>query len=421
MNKLKQFLTTFRNSDADSAIYIYWMAFGLFITPYLLRQQIVTSFTNRTFLWGINYIALLALFLFVFRNILNRQSSIWYFFPALSLITLLPTQFIYPISWGGVFLFACCCILPQYILFSPFSSLKKEHCIRHFLVFFDCIILLLFITALIDKIADRFFIKLLASFLSCDAGVAGFAYLEDSEHIRFFSILGHPLTNAFLFNFCYSINILYNKYHKRLLPNCICAVFSLLSLICCGGKTGITVGIIITILTFYRKWQFYALAVISLPIIFISGILDNLIYRFTQIPLTTGRAAALQLLLTDERISFHFFNGYGSLMGSEYKTPEFSFIGIAGEFSFIEHSLHYGILFTLILLLTPFIYMTIHLWKARRFIDWFFWCLLYAEVNSYNGFSSCLDVSFIFYFLSFILLNITDYAVFPTPPQKTSQ
>lgn len=409
MNKSRQLFKNFFSSDITYNIYVYIMAFGLFITPYLLRQQIITSFTNRTFLWGINYIALSALFLFVLQNILHKRINIWYLFPALSLISLLPTQFAYPISWGGIFLFACCCIFPQYILFSDFSVPNKNLCIQRILIFFDSIILLLFITALIDKLADRFIVKQLASFFTCDEGVSLFAYRNDSEFNRFFSILGHPLTNAFLFNAFYVLNILYNKYHKKMLPDYICAGISLLSLICCGGKTGITVGLIITLFIFFRKWQLYAIAAIFIPIAYICGILDNLIYRFTKIPLTTGRVTALQLLFQDERISFHLFNGYGSLLGTQYKGSDFEFISIAGEFPLIEHALHYGIFFALVLLLPPFIYVTIRLWNEKRFLDWFFWCLLYAEVNTYNGIACCLDVSFIFYLLSFILLNITSF------------
>ena len=399
----------FKKPDHFNSVYaacVYIMAFGLFAVPYLLRQQIITPFSNRTFLWGINYISLFALFVFVLQNIRHKKFGIWYFFPIFSLIAILPTQFAYPISWGGVFLFACCCIFPQYILFSDFSAPDKECCIKRFLIFFDCIIFILFITALIDKVADRCIIKLLASFLTCDEGVSYFAYLNDSEHTRFFSVLGHPLTNAFLFNAFYALNILYNKYHKKLLPDYIWTVIALLSLICCGGKTGITVGLIITICTYYRKWQFYVLTAVSIPIAYISGILDNLIYRFTKLPLTTGRASSLKLLLTDDRISFRLFQGYGSLLGSKYKSAEFDFISAATEFPLIGHSLHYGILFALLLLLPPFIYVTFRLCKEKRFIDWLFWCLLYAEVNTYNGFSSRLDVSFMFYFLSFILLNI---------------
>jgi len=421
LNKLKRLIYNILHRPNNYCIYVYIIAFALFIVPYLLRQQIINPFSPRTFLWGINYIALSALFLFILQNIFTKKISIWYLFPTLSIIALLPTQLAFPISWGGIFLFCCCCIFPQYILFSEFSAPGKEHCIRYFLIFFDCIILILFITALIDKIADRFIIKQLASFLSCDEGVAGFAYLEDSEHTRFFSILGHPLTNAFLFNTCYVLNILYNKYHRALLPNYVWTIIILFSLICCGGKTGITVGVIITVLIFFKKWLFYVITAISIPIIYMSGLLDKLIYRFTKLPLTTGRATALRLLLKDERISFHLFQGYGSLIGSKYKSAEFGFIRIASEFPFIDHTLHYGIFFALLLLLTPFIYMTIRLWKAKRYIDWLFWCLLYAEVNTYNGFSSCLDVSLIFYFLSFILLNITDSKTYTTSHPKTSQ
>ena len=185
-----------------------------------------------------------------------------------------------------------------------------------------------------------------------------------------------------------------------------------LAFLYCGGKTGTTVGLLITVLTFFKKWQFYALTAIAIPIAYFSGILDNLIYRFTKLPLTTGRASSLKLLLTDDHISLQLFQGYGSLLGSKYKTPEFAFISVASEFPLIGHSLTYGILFALLLLLPPFIYVTIRLYKEKRFTDWFFWCLLYAEVNTYNGFSSCLDVSFMFYFLSFILLNIV-------PPSHT--
>lgn len=396
-----------RNPDSKCT-YVYIMAFGLFITPYLLRQQIISQFSPRTFLWGINFISLFALLLFALQNILTLKINIWYFTPILAIIALLPTQIAFPISWGTIFLFCCCCIFPQYILFADFTTPNGESCIRRFLIAFDCIIFLLFITALIDKTADRFVIKQLAAFLSCDEGVAGFAYFDDSEHNRFFSILGHPLTNAFLFNFCYVLNILYNKYHKTLLPNYVWAAITLLSLICCGGKTGITVGIIITILTFYKKWQFYILAALAVPIAYISGILDNLIYRFTKLSLTTGRATAVQYLFKDERISFPIFLGYGSRIDNEFTDTSYWFISLASEFSPIDHALRYGILFALLLLLPPFIYVTIRLWKEKCFIDWFFWCLLYAEVNCYNGFACRLDISFIFYFLTFILLNITD-------------
>lgn len=406
MNKTKK-LFSFIHNPNSKCIYVYIMAFGLFITPYLLRQQIISQFSPRTFLWGINFISLFALFLFVFQNVFTQKINIWYFTPVLSIIALLPTQLSFPISWGVIFLFCCCCILPQYILFSDFSAPNRDRCIRHFLIFFDCIILILFITALIDKIADRFVIKQLAAFLSCDEGVANFAYFDDSEHNRFFSILGHPLTNAFLFNFCYVLNILYNKYRKTLLPNYVLTVITLFSLICCGGKTGITVGIIITVLTFYKKWQFYVLSALALPIAYISGILDNLIYRFTKLPLTTGRADAVQFLFKNARISFPIFLGYGSRMDTEFAGTSFWFMGLASEFSPIDHTLRYGLLFALLLLLPPFIYVTIRLWRQKRFMDWFFWCLLYVEVNCYNGFSSRLDVSFIFYFLTFILLNIT--------------
>lgn len=406
MNKIKQLFLLLKNSE-NRYFYVYIIAFGLFITPYLLRQQIISQFSPRTFLWGINYISLFALFLFVLQNILTSKISIWYFIPVISIIALLPTQLAFPISWGTIFLFCCCCIFPQCIIYMDFSAPDKDRCIRRFLIFFDCIILILFITALIDKIADRFIIKQLAAFLSCDEGVAGFAYLNDSEHTRFFSILGHPLTNAFLFNFCYALNILYNKHHKTLLPNYAWTVITLLSLICCGGKTGITVGAIITFLTFFKKWQFYALTAVSIPIAYISGILDNLIYRFTKISLTSGRATGLQYVFLDGRISFSFFHGYGSLMDTEYTGTPFWHVHVASEFPLIDHSLRYGIFFALLLLLPPFIYITIRLWKEKRYLDWLFWSLLYAEVNCYNGFSSCLDVSFIFYFLSFILLNIS--------------
>lgn len=406
MNKLKQLISFLYNPET-LCIYVYIMAFGLFATPYLLRQQIINPFSDKTFLWGVDYIALFALFLFMIQNIHNKKYNIWYLFPAFSIAALLPTQSVYPISWGVIFLFCCCCILPQYILYTSFSLHDKEHCIRNFLIFFDCIISILFITAFIDKIADRVIVKQLAAFLSCDSGVVNFAYFEDSEHTRFFSLFGHPLTNAFLFNACYVLNILYNKHHKSLLPNYVWTGISLISLVCCGGKTGITVGVVITVLTYFKKWKFYLLAAFSVFIAYFSGLLDNLIYRFMHTSLTSGRATGLQNVLLDEYISFSFLRGYGSLMDTTYIDTPYWYVHVACEFPFVSHALRYGILFTLLLLLPPFIYITIRLWKQKRFIDWFFWCLLYAEINIYNGFSSCLDVSFIFYFLTFILLNIT--------------
>lgn len=406
MNRFKKFLIFLQRPD-NLSVYVYMIAIGLFITPYLLRQQFISIYSSRTYLWALNYIALFALFLVALYNILNKNTTIWYLFPAFSIIVLLPTQLTYPIQWGTIFVFICCCIIPQYIIFAEFNIPKRNVIIRHFLIFFNTIIFILFITALIDKLFDRFIIKQLADLFSCDSGIAGFAYPKDNEHNRFFSIFGHPLTNAFLFNFCYTLNILYNKSHKILLPNYVWAIITLFSLICCGGKTGITIGIIITIITFFRKWQFYALSITLIPIAYISGLLDVLIYRFTKIPLTSGRITGLLLLFEDDRIPLRFFLGHGSQLDTVYIGEQFSFLSTSREFPLIDHALRYGILFALLLLLPPFIYVTIRLWREKRFTDWFFWCLLYAEINTYNGFSSRLDVSFIFYFLTFILLNIT--------------
>lgn len=373
---------------------------GLFFLPYNIRQQLVSSFSSRTFLWGINYLAYLGfLLMFLCGSIQVKKAFPFLILPVPALLFALYTSLHTPTGFGFFVLYSSCCIFSIYFIFVRFPEEFRSRLLQIFIILFNIIILLLFIWGFIDQISGKPIAKWIASFMTYDQRYSAFAYATDSEGVRFYSFFGHPLVNSTLFNAFFIINSLYNKHHKAILPTFLCCIISLISVAFCGSKTGLFVALAIAFITFFHNIKLMiSFAVIFIGII-LSGLMDNLITRLLTQSLTTGRVTVLSALLKDPNYPFHFLYGYGNYMAPEY-TPQ------AFEFPFVTFSFQYGILFALLILGTSFLYVTFKLCKKGSFHAWLLWLLLFGQVNTYTCLAQDLDNSLIFYFFTMIILNI---------------
>lgn len=373
---------------------------GLFFLTYNIRQQVISSFSNRTFLWGINYLAYFGFFLMFLCGAMQIKKNFpFLILPVPAFFLALYTSIHTPTGLGFCILYSSCCIFSLYFIFITLPDKTRGQLLRLFLILFNAIILVMFVWGLIDQLFNKPIAKFLTSFMTYNGNYIYFAYATDTEGIRFYSFFGHPLVNSTLFNSFFAINSLYNEHHKPLLPSFLCCIIALVAVTFCGSKTGLFVALATTLIIFYHNIKL----MISLGVIFIciiiSGLMNNLLTRLLTQSLTTGRVTVLSALLKDPGYSFHFLYGYGNYMAPEYSPQAF-------EFPLVTFSFQYGILFALLILGTSFLYVSFKLLRKNSFHIWLLWMLLFGQVNTYTCLAQDLDNSLIFYFITMIILNI---------------
>ena len=375
--------------------------FSLFIFNYNIRQQVISNYSQRTFLWGINFLAYLGFFsiCITMKKKYTKSDILLCIFPLISLIFPLQISLIGLRSLGYFVMYSSCCIFSLYFIMLEFSPEIRSKILRYFTICFNILIVLLLIWACIDHLFDQPILKWLSKYMTYNKNFSLFAYPVDTETNRFFSFFGHPLRNATLFNSFFVINVLYNEYHKPIIPSWLCCILSYLALACCGSKTGLFVAVAITIITFYKNLKLLIPIIIALIVIAFSGLMDNLLTRLLSQSLTTGRISALKSLLADSEHPIRFFHGYGSVGIADCPFAAF-------EFPFVMFSFEYGIAFALLILGTIFAYVAIHLLKQKNIRAFLLWLLLFGEVNTYPDIAFDLDHSLIFCFLTMIIINI---------------
>lgn len=389
-----------------SYIGIFLLFFGIFFLPYAVRKEIISLWSNKTFFWGINWISWLGfLFLLMDNKICFKNKKEWIFviFPLISLVPLTFNILKNAQSMGFVILYSSCCVFPLYIIFINLNEEKQKDIIRLFLIMFDICVAVTVIWALIDTAFDKVILKQIAPLMKHSPDFMRFAYPDILDGDRFYSLWGHPVLNATIFNMFYVLNIAYKQSgNKGILPNWLVCLLSLSGVGCCGSKTGAAVVVLITFLAFYREKCLLIIAGVGMAAVFLSGLSNNLIARFMTQSLTTGRASALRALLADKTFQFFLFNGYGDTEAAVEKGYNAAF-----EFPLIKFSFMYGIIFAVIILGTFFVYVTYKLLQNKTITLWLFWMLIFAEVNTYSTIAEDRDNFMIFCIFTMILLNIS--------------
>ncbi|MBE5855910.1 MAG: hypothetical protein E7297_11225 [Lachnospiraceae bacterium] len=382
----------------------------LFIVTHLIRKQVFYGFTERNWVWELNFVAVVGTGLMLLEQV-KRDKNTWKFIalPMIGFVFVIVTQLHFPISWGGILVVFCCNFFPVYLLLLDTEKLELNELIRKLIFVMEIILIVIAIAGVIDKVFDRAHIKLLERIFTCEGPLLNeYATSPNSESKRLYCIYEHPLTTGFMVNMIYAIGIFENKKKRVLLPDYALFALTAILQICCGGKMGIMVFGVMTVMFFFKDWKFWIGAVVLGAIAYFSGIMDNVIYRFTKIQLTTGRATAL-MVLRDQFPDYRpmLWYGYGEKLGEMRRT---TFAGwewvdnLTSELPFINFSMNYGLLCGIAMLLVPTVLVLIRAIKKKKWLQFFVWLLVFAEVNTYNGFSCTLDIPFIFYFLSMILI-----------------
>lgn len=234
---------------------------------------------------------------------------------------------------------------------------------------------------------------------------------------RYYSVLGHPLVNAFYFLIFYVTNNIMAKYDKQKFNSILLAGIMLVGLLLCGSKTALVIGLVLVMIFTKLKGKqrilFYLFIGICAFLFYKSSLYqDNLKIRFVEGlvtgDLTTGRNTLVKLLLDSGGELPKFLLGGGSGYSREIAK------GLGGaiynfEYPSIMLAYDYGILGMAMIYACILIFPIIVFLKNK---SWYPLCLfiaISAMLNTNNGIANLgSDNLSQLCILMFILINISE-------------
>lgn len=377
-----------------------------FIGILLFSYQLRGIFFQGT-IQHINLLSIISIILLIFNKYENINIKIIMII-MLTAIVGLYSQVLNGKSFIQIMFFLTCIIMPLILITFNINERKIEEIFLLFLKFFNFIVVLLFIFAVIDKITGNIIIKNFVSFLK-DAGTYKYA-LTDSD-LRYYSFMGHPLYNAQLFLMYYILNVLANKYFDKKINKIAIIIISLAGVAFTASKTGIVL-IAFSMLyfnLFKKNRNLYYVLIIIVAIIFCKiGFFDSLIYRFINETLTSGRNEMWEILNQNNIFPIKFWTGYGSGFNSIYN-DYVSGASMAFEYPVRLFQLEYGSFFTILLYTVILIYPIIVFLKRKQFSLLLAFIIIFVDVNTYNGIGLGMDMMLVLCVYIYIILNISKY------------
>ena len=309
-------------------------------------------------------------------------------------------------------------LLPLFLVLYPMNPASRRKVTGWFIVLFDIIIAVLLVCGIIERLTNQSIRKLIIDLLESN-GLNAVSFTRTMKDKRFYSIWGHPLSNAVFFNSFFVLNVLWLRANKRKCPTFIFFMITLGGVLLASSKTGITVCFLLQVLMNWKHKKWLLISIPVLALLYFLGAFNGIITRFTTSSLTTGRVEALKKYLPSGIEPFRFFSGYGSnvIMNSSHPLTK---LRAAFEFPLLMFAHDYGILFSVVHIFGLFAYTTWRLLRNRNWIPWLCWSLLFAEINTFNAYTlRSQDDCLFFCLLTLILLTMLEKnGTAETPPDN---
>ena len=298
-------------------------------------------------------------------------------------------------------------LLPIYFIFYRMNEQTRQKTIRLFMILFNVFIFFLLLFAIEEKITGKAIVKAFTDWL-----VSRNMYAQEitrfSDEARFFSFWGHPLTNALLFNSCLALNAAWCRSRGKKIYALMYVPIAMAGVLLSGSKTGITVCflLLIVICWEYKKWMLLGIPIFAA--LYFVGAFNAIIDRFLHTPLTSGRLEALTVYFTKwySQYPLKWNVGYGSnaILSNLFMYYK---IGQGLEIPILMISFDYGIIFAVVLMAGSYLYISWKCFKKRQWTIWLCYTLVFAEINTYNGYALRNQDVFIFgAFVAMIMLNM---------------
>ncbi|MGE5458930.1 MAG: hypothetical protein ACM3NJ_00610 [Methanobacterium sp.] len=285
--------------------------------------------------------------------------------------------------------------------------------LKSFIKIFNILCIILLVAGIFDYLSDASLQTFFAQQKLFHEELANLVYTEKASGIyRYYSFIGHPLTNALYFMSFYMLNVLYNRYNKPLMNEYLLILIAFTGLLLCGSRTALLAALLMFVFLNNSK---HKIAFISFAGVIGAGLFStamfkqNLLQRFilkaAAGDVSEGRNLALTCVWKGYVRPPALFTG-GGLDSSYLVTKMLGFIK-SFEYPFIMLAYDIGILAMALIYLTLFFYPLCVFIKNKHYRLLAFFVLLSIYMNGFNGIAGYNDFMGQFCFLAMILLNLS--------------
>ena len=381
----------------------YFIMLSLIFVTFQLRYSILSEQIGSYS--QINYLFLIALFMLLCIKNRNCKETglelcmkvVW----CICLWIVLLSN--YKVKTAKTVLFVANCMLPVLLILVQLSQKQLQRIMKHFLCVFNVFIVLLLVMALVEKFSGNVILQTVNQLIPSKEYTSYLYYME-VDVWRFYSLWGHALSNASLFNIFFVVNDLYHKVYEQKYPKIVYFAVALLGVLLCSSKTAIIIlfGYFLFSSWKNRKLMFGCTAVVIAFLL--GGGFKIILQRFMNTSLTTGRFDTFGLYLQSGLKPIRFFCGYGT--GTTYSKLMYNYR--AGfEFPLLMEALDYGVLFAILWLVGLYIYVSYRILQQRQYMVWLGFSVIYAQYNTYNGLALSNQDNFTWLcVISVILINL---------------
>ncbi|MBU3142589.1 hypothetical protein [Clostridium sp. CF012] len=241
-------------------------------------------------------------------------------------------------------------ILPLFLSTIKLDEETSFKVFDKFLYIYNVLCITLLLSGLIDYITHGQIQYILAKYLIKGEMADLILFERAGGTYRFYSFIGHPLTNANYFLCFFSLNNICSKFYKSKMNKYLLVVITILGLILSGSKTAMLLGLFLILFCSEikkYKWLYYLLFFVMAVILFNSSLFqENLMQRYLEGMKSGDISTGRNLLLN-------------KWLNSDTEMPNWIFGGGGGYSRVISKSLGYGINFEYPLLMLAYDYSII--------------------------------------------------------------
>lgn len=238
--------------------------------------------------------------------------------------------------------------------------------------------------------------------------------LEHSVGIyRYYSVMGHPLINAWYLLAFYSLNILHNRYFRVLLNEYLLTLVTLIGLMLCSSRTALILGLFMGVFLNNRKQKganLLLLSVVSGGLSMTSMFRDNLRRRFAlgmnSKDASGGRNEALTRVFDGFVTPPNFFTG-GGLGYSRHVTLLMGGFITSFEYPFMMFAYDFGILGTVLIYMLILVIPVAICMNHKHGFMIIFLVAISIFLNGFNGIATYTDSMGQFCFFVMIMVNMS--------------
>lgn len=286
--------------------------------------------------------------------------------------------------------------------------------LRVFLLCFNLLILLLLIVGTADFLSGGSIQIYMANTIYSGLEMGDLIRLERTFGIyRFYSFMGHPLTNAQYFLTFFILNHVYARSRKFLLNKYLITMMTMLGLLLSSSKTALILGVFLIVfcsnvkknkLLYYLGIMIIMIAVLKTPL-FENNLMQRYIIGMESGDITSGRNDLLGVWMNSRvempGVLFGGGIGHSRAVAESLNGNIFNF-----EYPLIMLAYDYGITGTALLYLLILLYPVIVLLRGRQYYEFVLYLVLTVMANSNNGLANLgSDALAQLVFLFFIIRN----------------